>query len=148
MPMIFPRRSRGKAALRRVRLSGVTIAAPSPWTERAAISRPVLGAKAQAADERVKRERPTTYMSRRPRRSPKAAAGIMPAAKTKRYEFTAHSSVDWSPPRSRWTAGKAVMTTSASSATIKKATEVRERVQAGPVFRRGTVDVGIESSGS
>ena len=60
MPTVLARRSRGKAEARIVRLSGVISAAPSPWTARAAISRPVVGASAHAADATVKASRPTT----------------------------------------------------------------------------------------
>ena len=44
-PSASPRFSAGAAVLSRVRLSGATIAAPMPWTARAAISAPVLGSE-------------------------------------------------------------------------------------------------------
>ena len=64
-----------------VRLSGVISAAPRPWMARAPISSPALGASAQAADAAVNRSNPATYMRRRPNRSPRAAAVMIPAAR-------------------------------------------------------------------
>jgi len=60
MPTMAPRRSAGQAAVRMVRLSGVTIAAPTPCTARAAIRVPAPGASAQAAEAAVKSSRPAT----------------------------------------------------------------------------------------
>ena len=66
MPTMAPRRSAGKAAVRMVRLSGVTIAAPMPCTARAAISG--AGARRQRAGGGSRGER-----SAAPRRRPGAA---------------------------------------------------------------------------
>ena len=60
MPTIVPRRWAGQAAVRMVRLSGVTIAAPIPCTARAAISVPALGASAHAAEAAVNSSSPAT----------------------------------------------------------------------------------------
>ena len=49
-------------------------APPSPWIARAAISAPVLGAIAAAAEAIVKMPRPATNTARLPSRSPRAAA--------------------------------------------------------------------------
>ena len=72
-PRASPRFSFGKAPLRIVSVSGVTIAPPIPWTARAAISASMLGASAAAADASVKIVRPATKTRRRPNRSPSAA---------------------------------------------------------------------------
>ena len=66
MPTIVPRRSAGNAVVKIVRLSGSTIAPPSPCTVRAAISTDTFGANAQAADATVNRARPMVKMRRRP----------------------------------------------------------------------------------
>ena len=50
-----PRRSRDTAALRIVRVNGVTIAAPTPCTAGAAINQSADGASAAAADAPMKR---------------------------------------------------------------------------------------------
>ena len=42
-PIAMPRFAVGNASLINVSVSGVTIAAPAPWTARAAISAPTLG---------------------------------------------------------------------------------------------------------
>ena len=73
MPSAAPRRPAGKASESRVRVSGVTIAAPRPWIARAAISASVLGASAAAADAAVNTASPATNIRRRPNRSPSAA---------------------------------------------------------------------------
>ena len=52
--------SAGNAAVRMVRLSGITVAAPRPWIARAATSRPAEGASAQAADATVNSSSPAT----------------------------------------------------------------------------------------
>ena len=72
-PSASPRFSGGNAVESSVSVSGVTIAAPAPCSARAAISAPVVGASAAAADAKVKRARPMTNMRRRPNRSPSAA---------------------------------------------------------------------------
>ena len=51
-PSARPRRSGGTAADSSVSVSGMTMAAPTPWKARAAISQPMLGASAAAAEPR------------------------------------------------------------------------------------------------
>ena len=53
--------------------------APIPSTARNAMSAPMSGASAQAADAAVNTARPNTYIRRRPIRSPSAAAVMMVA---------------------------------------------------------------------
>ena len=72
-PRAFPRSSRGNAALRSAIASGITRAAPAPWTARAAINHPALLASAHAADAAMNTPRPATNRRRRPKRSPSAA---------------------------------------------------------------------------
>jgi hypothetical protein len=72
-PMASPRRSGGKASASRVSVSGVAIAAPTPWVARATISRPIDGARAAAAEDTVNSAMPLMNMRLRPRRSPSAA---------------------------------------------------------------------------
>jgi hypothetical protein len=93
MPTIIPRRSAGKAVVRMVRLRGRTIA--RPCTVRAAISSEAFGASAQTAEATVNRARPTLKIRRRPKRSPTAAAVMMPAAKAMLYAGSVH----WSDAR-------------------------------------------------
>src|SRR5947209_10129297 len=99
--------------------------------ERAATRRPAFGASAHAADAAVKTASPVTNTRRRPKRSPSAAAVMIPAANASVNALIVHSSCARSAPISRWMAGSAVTTTSASSVTMRKATDVRVRVQAG-----------------
>ena len=73
MPSAMPRRAGGTAAERIVRVSGVTIAPPTPCRAREAISQSMLGAIAAAAEPKVKIARPTRNIRLRPNRSPSAA---------------------------------------------------------------------------
>src|SRR5215472_8649598 len=130
MPTIAPRRSGGKAAARIVKLVGARSAAPTPCRTRAPIRNSAVGATAQAAEADVNRTRPATKTRRRPRRSPNAAAVMMPAADATLYALIAHCSVDRPAPNWRCMAGRAVMTTSRSSADMKKAADVSPRAQA------------------
>ena len=57
-PIAVPRFSGGNAALSRVRPSVSSSAAPAPWTARAAIRKPTLGASALAADAAANRPSP------------------------------------------------------------------------------------------
>ena len=66
MPIAHARRSGGKAALSSASESGITNAAPTPCTARAAISHPVPGASAQAADAATNRASPAANSRRRP----------------------------------------------------------------------------------
>ena len=72
-PSASPRRSRGTASVSSVSVSGVTIAPPTPCTARAAMSAPIDGASAAAADPAVKMAMPIRNMRLRPNRSPSAA---------------------------------------------------------------------------
>ncbi len=72
-PSASPRRSGGTAALRIVSVSGITIAAPRPWTARARLSSSTLGASAAPTEAAVKTATPIANSRRRPKRSPSAA---------------------------------------------------------------------------
>ena len=74
MPRAALRRSGRTAALSKVSDRGMIMAPPAPCSARAAISTPMLGARAATADEAVKRAIPATKIRRRPNRSPRAAA--------------------------------------------------------------------------
>ena len=128
-PSASPRLSAGTAALRIVSVSGMTIAAPKPCTERAAINHSGLGASAAAAEAPVKSATPSMKSFFRPNRSPSAAPVRSSTAKVRVYALTVHSSpcrVAW---RSLRITGSAVVTTRLSSVTMKSATEVIAKVQ-------------------
>ena len=72
-PSASPRFSGGTAALSSVRVRGITIAPPRPWTARATLRASTLGASAAATDPSVKTPRPKANMRRLPKRSPSAA---------------------------------------------------------------------------
>ena len=70
---------------------------------------------------------------RRPNRSPSAAPVISSTAKLSVYAFTVHSSCSIDAPRCTRIVGSAVVTTSASSATISDATDATIKTQTGPL---------------
>ena len=72
-PSATPRFAGDTAAERSVSVSGVTIAAPTPWIARATTSVSMLGASAAAAEAAVKITIPIANMRLRPKRSPSAA---------------------------------------------------------------------------
>src|SRR5690242_21856298 len=124
-----------------VRLSGRTTAPPRPCTVRAAISAETSGATAQAAEATVNRARPMVKTRRRPKRSPRAAAVMMPAAKAMLYAVSVHWSDARPACRSRCTRGSAVATTTESRTTMKYAVDVRPRTQPRWVLARVFVTI-------
>jgi hypothetical protein len=128
-PIARPSRSRGYAAVSSAIASGITSAAPAPCTARAAISHSIPGATAHAADASVNSTRPATNSRLRPYRSPSAAPVSSSTARLRLYALTVHSSASTEAPRSCWMVLSAVVTTSASSATISDEIEVRARIQ-------------------
>ena len=133
-PIASPRFSAGNTSASSVSVSGVTIAAPTPWIARAAISADVVGASAAAADAAVNSARPITNMRRRPNRSPSAAPVSSRTAYDSVYALTVHSS-DWIvAPRSARMDGSAVVTTRLSSTTMNSATDTIANVQPGRRF--------------
>ena len=75
MPSAAPRFSAGNVPAISVRVSGATIAPPTPCTVRAASSAPADGASAAAAEAAVKSASPPRNSRRRPKRSASAAPG-------------------------------------------------------------------------
>ncbi len=123
-PMNAPRRLAGTAALRIVSVSGMMIAPPKPCTARAAINALADGARAAAAEARVKMPSPTASIRRRPNRSPSAAPVRRKTAKVRVYALTVHSRLSMFAPRSLRITGSAVVTTRLSSVAMKTATDV------------------------
>ena len=91
-PSARPRRFGGTAAERIVSVSGSTIAPPSPWIARAAISSFADPASAARAEPPVKIASPIAKSRRRPKRSPSAAPVRSRTAKVRVYALTVHSS--------------------------------------------------------
>ena len=78
MPTTVPRRS--IVVVRIVRLSGMIMPAPIPWTIRATMRTSMLAERAHAADVSANNTRPIANNRRRPNLSPSAAAVVMLAA--------------------------------------------------------------------
>src|SRR5690606_30930241 len=91
--------------------AGVSSAAPTPCTARAAISMPPEVARPAASDASVN----TVSPARNTRRAPSTSASRPPAsmspAKTRMYELTIHSSPARVSSSSRWIVGKATLPT-------------------------------------
>ena len=66
MPIAVPRCRGGNVAVMIPSVAGFMIAAPTPWTTRAAISAPAVGARPQASEAAVKIASPTMKSRRRP----------------------------------------------------------------------------------
>ena len=141
MPMARGRRSGATAPLRRARDSGMTPAAPSPWTARAAINWAGSTLSAASTDPTPKATMPTTNAVRRPKRSPRAEAMRMRLAKASVYALTNHCSSSMLAPSSRCRTGRALVMTRLSrvamnigrEAAITTQTNGRDR---GRVFTR------------
>ena len=80
-PSATARRSGGTAADRMVRVSGVTIAPPTPWIARARMRISVDGERAARADPPMKVAIPIRNTRLRPNRSPSAAPVMSRTAK-------------------------------------------------------------------
>ena len=79
MQMTAPRRWGANADVRMVRLIGMIMAADIPCSTRAPIRVSTDGARAHIAEAALNSSRPTMKIRRRPKRSPWAAAVVMPA---------------------------------------------------------------------
>ena len=69
MPIAMPRCRGAKVAVMIERVAGFMRADPTPWTTRAPIKNPPLGASPHASEAPVKMASPAIKMNRRPRRS-------------------------------------------------------------------------------
>src|SRR5579872_370442 len=127
--MAQPRRCGGNAPLSSASAVGMIIAAPAPWTARAAIRTVIPGESAHAADAAANTASPAANTRRLPILSPSAAAVISSTAKLSVYAFTVHSRSASEEPSFRWMAVSAVATTSMSRITRNDATDGRARAQ-------------------
>ena len=82
-PNAAPRRSGGKVFVMIVRVCGISMAAPRPWTARNPISQPGLGAAPHAAEASVNTAMPLMNMIRGPIRSPSLPAVMTSTASTR-----------------------------------------------------------------
>ena len=82
MPIAAERIAGGTAAASSVSDSGITAAAPRPWTARATISASEEVLSAAAIEAAVNSVMPASITLRRPIRSPSVAAGSMKVANT------------------------------------------------------------------
>ena len=128
-PSTRPRRSGGTAADSKVRVSGISIAAPTPCTARAATSQPIPGASAAAADPAVNTASPTVNSRRRPNRSPSVAPVSSSTANVSVYAFTVHCRPSSPACKCSRIDGSAVVTTRLSSEAMNSAVDVTANAQ-------------------
>ena len=138
VPMARPRRSGGKAAERIARLCGTRSAAPKPWTARAAISQPTVGARAQASEASANTTVPVSNSRRRPNRSPAAPPTRISEPRKRVYPFTTHCSAPRLASSPRCITGSAIVTTVASMNAIAEA-----RMVAASTHRRDAATHGV-----
>jgi hypothetical protein len=124
MPSAFARSSDEVDAPSSAIASGMIKAAPTPCATRPAIRRPIVGANAQAIEDSMKMAMPARNIRRRPSRSPSAAPVSSSAAKLRLYPLVIHCRVSSEAAKSRRIETSAVVTTSASRATMKATSEV------------------------
>ncbi len=82
-PNAAPRRSGGKVFVMMVRVCGMSMAAPRPWTARNPISQPGLGDRPQATEAAVNTATPAMNSVRGPIRSPSLPAVMTRTASTR-----------------------------------------------------------------
>jgi hypothetical protein len=108
---------------------GTTIAAPTAWSTRAAITSSTLGATATSADAARNAQRPTKNIFRRPTRSATLPAGTSSAANTMLYAFRIQDrSASDASGNDRSMSGNAMLTIVASRNDMKTATDVTSRI--------------------
>ena len=118
------------------RLAGAMSAPPTPWTTRAATSRPVPGAKPQAAEASANQIVPIRKMRRRPNWSPSEPPRRRKAASVSRYPVTTHCSEPTPPWKLRLIDGSAMPTTVESSMAMPEPSTVAAMTQRPWALRR------------
>lgn len=136
MPIAMARRAGGTAAARSVRDSGMTAAAPTPWSVRAAISCSGDPARADATEASANSAIPPTNTRRRPSRSPSVAAAIMSDANESVYALTIHCSSCSEASSSVRSTGRAVVMTRLSSVAMNMGSDAASSATAVPTGRR------------
>ena len=131
IPIAAPRLSGGNASLISASVSGSSTAAPEPWITRPAISTPADGASAATAEPATNVTSPATYILRRPNRSPSAAPVSIRQPKARLYALIVHSRSARLAPRCACMVGRAVATTTMSSAEMNAPIPASASVQPG-----------------
>src|SRR3954454_17533494 len=116
--------------------AGERMAAPRPWTARAATSQPGLWARPPASEASEKRMRPATNTRRRPSRSAMRPPSSRKPPNTRVYALTTQDRFSWEKWRSRPMDGSATLTIEASSTTTNCA--AASRTSARPFLDTGS----------
>src|SRR5262245_2229738 len=123
-PIAFPRSLGANDASRIARLPGVSSAAPTPCSARAAISTGAVGARPHSREAMANHTTPMTNTRRRPYRSPRDPPSSSSPDSVSVYAVTTHCSVARPLWKFRPIAGSAMPTTVASIAAIPEPSTV------------------------
>src|SRR3954470_8733401 len=107
-----------KVVVRMDSAAGEMIAAPSPWSERAAIKDPSDQARPASSEARVKTTMPTRNSRRRPSRSAARPPRSRKPPKNRAYALITHWRFSWENPRSILIEGNATFTIAMSRTTM------------------------------
>jgi hypothetical protein len=129
MPIAFVRSSGGKTLVMMDRVPGMSIAAPRPMTERAAIKRPGDGANAPSAAAAPNTTSPRSSTRLRPKRSPRAPPVTTRPAKTMLYAAKIHCRSLASAPSSLTRSGIATLRIVIAIPTNVSETQSTARIQ-------------------
>src|SRR3954468_24445347 len=125
-----------KVVVRMDSAAGERIAAPRPWSARAAISWPSFCDSPPSSEARAKRMRPAVNTRRRPSRSAMRPPSSRKPPKTRVYALTTQDRFSWEKWRSRPMDGSATLTIEASSMTTNCA--AASRTSARPFLDTGS----------
>ncbi len=130
-------------ALSRASAAGVSRAAASPCSTRAAISTQPAGARPQASDAAVNPARPIVKARRAPTRSAARPPATRNPPKASTYAVTTHCRSSAPKPSSRPRAGRALVTTVTSSTMTNWATQTSAIAKAQRLPAKGFTTVTL-----
>ena len=131
----------GNSVTMMARITEACMAAPMPWTKRAAMRKPWLGAAPHSTEAAVKMTSPARNTRLRPSRSPSRPASSRKLPKVTRKALTTQVRLPWLKCRSCWIDGNATFTIVVSSTIMSWARQTTTRA----IHRRSLVgmDVGV-----
>jgi hypothetical protein len=140
-------RARGSLYACRIRAidAGVIAAAAAPCTNRAATSRPRVGARPHATEASTNNTMPPPKARLAPSRSDSDPAVSSRAANIRVYPSTTHCSLATPPPRSCRMVGRVTLTTTASRVMVKKPSSAAIKVGIACRFRSAAPTSRVEA---
>ena len=138
-PIARPCSSSAKLDRRTARLPGMSNAAPTPCTARAATRAPIEGARPQAAEASANQATPATNVFLCPSASPSDPPSSSSAVSVSRYASTVHCSPDMPACSSRSSTGSATLTAVESRKARPEPSTVASKSPRPRPLRRRTV---------